>query len=162
MSDASPRDPSPVLLFDGGCNLCHGFVRWVVARDRRAEFRFAALQSHAARRVLESVSVAPESLPDSVVLVLPGQSPQVKSDAVLAVAARLGFPWSLTRCGRVLPRRLRNHIYDWVAARRYRWFGRHKQCLVPAPKLLSRFLDAAEFSGIGPQDPHPGGRGEIQ
>lgn len=147
MSSASPRDPSPVLLFDGVCNLCHGFVRWVVARDRRNEFQFASLQSRAARRVLESAGVAPGSLPDSVVLVLPGQPLRVKSDAVLEVTRLLGFPWSLTRCGRVLPRGVRDGLYDWVAAHRYRWFGRQATCPVPTPDLRRRFLDADEIPG---------------
>ena len=147
MSVALPGNASPVLLFDGVCNLCHGFVRWVVLRDRRGRFRFASLQSRAARQVLEAAGVPPGSLPDSVVLVLPGQPPRVKSDAILEVARLLEFPWSLARAGRVLPRWVRDSLYDWVAAHRYRWFGRQPTCLMPTPDLRRRFLDADEVPG---------------
>lgn len=156
MNNAASGAPSPVILFDGVCNLCHGFVRWVLARDHRNEFRFASLQSRAARSLLDSAGIPAGSVPDSVVLILRGRPPRVKSDAVLAIAARLGFPWSLARCGHVLPRGFRDHLYDWVAARRYQWFGHHEQCLVPAPELLGRFLDAAEPPGNGSPEPHRG------
>ncbi|MBL9173455.1 MAG: DUF393 domain-containing protein [Verrucomicrobiales bacterium] len=145
MSAASPGNASPILLFDGVCNLCHGFVRWVLAWDRRNTFRFASLQSVAARSALESAGVSPGSLPDSVVLLLPGEPPRVKSDAVLAVARILGFPWSLAGVGRVLPRTFRDRLYDWVAVHRYRWFGRRDTCLVPTTALRGRFLDADEI-----------------
>ena len=147
MSAAPSGASSPVILFDGVCKLCHGFVRWVLARDRRKEFRFASLQSCAARSLLESAGVPAGNLPDSVVLILRGQPPLVKSEAVLAIAAQLGFPWSWAACGRVLPRGLRDRLYDWVAAHRYRWFGRPTSCLLPTPELRGRFLDADESPG---------------
>lgn len=147
MSDVSPGDPSPVILFDGVCNLCHGFVRWVLARDHRKEFRFASLQSRAARSLLDSAGVPAGSLPDSVVLILHGQPPLVKSEAAFAIAARLGFPWSWAACGRLLPRGLRDRLYDWVAVHRYRWFGRSTSCLLPTRELRGRFLDADESPG---------------
>ena len=114
-----------------------------------------AAMSHAARRVLESVSVAPESLPDSVVSSFRAVAITVKSDAVLAVAARL-VPWSLTRCGRVSAKEAWNHIYDWSPPDDIDGSGGISSVRSPPPNCSSRFLDAAEFSGIGPQDPHPG------
>ena len=132
----------PVVLFDGVCNLCNASVRFILARDRRQVFRFAALQSRAARRALETAGAGPAGL-DSVVLV-DDRGVHTQSEAVLRIAARLGLPWSLLAAGRVLPRGVRDAIYASVARHRYRWFGRRDACPRPTPALRARFLDADE------------------
>jgi predicted DCC family thiol-disulfide oxidoreductase YuxK len=133
---------SPVLLYDGSCGLCQGSVQWLLRRDRRGVLRFAALQSKAAAGLLAAAgAIGP--LPDSVVL-LDGRGVHVKSAAALAVAGRLGLPWSLARVFWLVPRPLRDWVYDWVARNRYRWFGRKTECLLPTPALRARFLDLGE------------------
>jgi len=81
------------ILFDGVCNLCNGFVQFVIARDPHARFRFAALSSDAAKKLLENSSVR-ESIPDSMVLVQDGKV-YFRSDAPLRIARGLTFPWPL-------------------------------------------------------------------
>lgn len=131
--------PHPAILFDGVCNLCNGFVRFVIARDPGGRFQFGALQSAAARRILD-LHDAPEPLPDSLVLVEEGRI-YTRSSAALRVARRLTFPWPLTGLLLAVPRPLRDAVYEFVARRRYRWFGRRDQCMVPTPAIRSRFLD---------------------
>ena len=131
--------PSNVILFDGICNLCNGFVDFVIARDRAAHFAFASLQSEAARRVLSDVNVE-HPLPDSFVLVEDGRV-FARSDAALRIARRLGFPWGLAYPLMVVPRPLRDWAYDVVARNRYHWFGRRETCRVPTPDLRRRFLE---------------------
>ncbi len=126
-----------VLLFDGVCNLCNGFVRFVIARDPAGQFEFAPLQSDAARRLLQGVT---DPLPDSFVLVDNGQV-LIRSAAALRVARGLSFPWSLAYAFMAVPRPLRDWVYDFVASHRYRWFGRRDVCMVPTPELRSRFLN---------------------
>ncbi len=130
---------APVILFDGVCNLCNGFVRFVIARDPAARFRFAALQSDSARRLLARLDGL-GGIPDSVVLVDRGRV-YTRSSAALRIARGLPFPWSLARALIVVPRPLRDWVYDRVARHRYRWFGRKDVCMMPTPDSRARFLD---------------------
>ena len=128
-----------VVLFDGVCNLCNALVRFVIARDPNAHFQFAALTSDAAKRLLQAAG-ASSALPDSVVLVDEGRV-FIRSDAALRIARRLRFPWRLAYTLRIVPRGLRDRLYDLIVSRRYRWFGRRDSCLVPSPAIRKRFLD---------------------
>lgn len=127
-----------VVLFDGVCNLCNGYVRFVVKRDRRGRVHFAPLQSAAAAELLRGSGVDPQAL-DSIVLV-DGAGVHRRSDAVLRVARLLDGAWPLLAALRVLPRPLRDALYDVVARHRDRWFGRRDECMIPTPELRSRFL----------------------
>jgi predicted DCC family thiol-disulfide oxidoreductase YuxK len=132
------RQLSPVILFDGVCNLCNGLVSFVIARDPAGRFQFAALQSDAARQLLGALTtIAP--LPDSLVLVEDGRV-FTRSAAALRVARGLRFPWPLAYGLVVVPRPLRDWVYDLVARNRYRWFGRRDLCLIPTPDVRVRFL----------------------
>ncbi len=140
----------PVVLFDGVCNLCTGYVGFLIRRDPEGVFRFAPLQSSVGRRLLEDCGLDPDVM-DSVVLVEGGE-PSVKSDAVLRAAAHLGGAYRLLAPARFVPRRLRNAAYDVVASRRYDWFGRRDRCMMPTPDVESRFLAG------GPGDPPADGK----
>ena len=133
-----------VLLFDGVCNLCTAWVRFVVRRDPPpARFRFASLQSEAARRVLaahDRPAPAAQEAPESLVLIEGGRLYE-RSTAALRVLRGLGLPWSLLYVLIVVPRALRDGVYRWIARRRYAWFGRREECLVPTPELRGRFLE---------------------
>jgi predicted DCC family thiol-disulfide oxidoreductase YuxK len=126
-------------LFDGVCNLCNGFVQFVIERDPDGRFHFGALQSAAARRVLDQRDV-PSPLPDSVVLVEEGRV-FTGSTAALRIVRHLRFPWPLMAALLAIPRPLRDWIYAMVASRRYLWFGKREDCMVPTAALRSRFID---------------------
>ena len=128
-----------LVLFDGVCHLCNGFVQFVIARDPHGRFQFGALQSASARRVLE-LHNTPDPLPDTVVLVEDGKV-FTRSTAALRIARRLTFPWPLASAFLVVPRPLRDGIYALIARHRYGWFGRREHCMVPASALRSRFID---------------------
>lgn len=127
-----------VILFDGVCNLCNGFVQFVIRYDRREHFRLAALQSAAGRRALHHIHAANYRL-DSVVLIENGKI-YLRSTAALKILRRLGGLWPLAYAAILLPAFLRDAIYVVVAKNRYRWFGRQESCLVPTPALQRRFL----------------------
>jgi len=125
------------VLFDGVCNLCNGFVQFVIARDPAAHFRFGALSTPAAQDLLRAAGV--QTAPDSIVLVEDGRV-YFRSDAALRIARGLRFPWPLA-CGlAVVPRVIRDRVYDVIAAHRYKWFGRRDACMVPTPEMERRFL----------------------
>ena len=127
-----------VVLFDGVCNLCNGFVRFVIPRDPRGYFQFATLGSAAAARVLGERG-GPTPGADSLVLVEGGRA-YIRSAAALRIARRLRFPWSLAYGLTIVPRPLRDWIYDFVARNRYRWFGRRDACMLPGQATKDRFL----------------------
>ena len=156
----APRDP-PVILFDGVCNLCNASVQWVVERDPKGIFHLASLQSAAAREVLTEAdpSIHIDHLPDSIALV-DEDGIHTRSDAALRIARRLGLPYSLLWVTRLVPRALRDTVYRFVAANRYRWFGRRDTCMLPDPAYASRFLDAHEPRPI--LDPAAEGDEEVR
>ncbi len=135
----------PVILFDGVCNLCNSTVQWVIKRDKEGRFDFASLQSDVARRELGKVMDTKEidALPDSIVL-LDSDGVHVRSAAALRILRGLGSWFLLLRLGVVLPRPIRDAVYDMVARNRYRWFGRRDTCMIPTPDVAARFLDADE------------------
>lgn len=130
---------TPVLLFDGVCNLCNGWVQFVMAREREPRLVFAPLESEIGRELLAQVGLA-DGRPDSLVLIQDGQA-HVRSDAALRIVSQLRAPWSWMAAFRIVPSGLRDTIYDWVARNRYRWFGRKDECPIPTPAQRARFLD---------------------
>jgi predicted DCC family thiol-disulfide oxidoreductase YuxK len=114
-------------------------VRFVIQRDPDAHFRFAALSSDAAAKLLADSGVD-GVVPDSVVLIQDGRV-YFRSDVPLRIARGLTLPWTLLSVFRVVPRFLRDRLYDFIAARRYRWFGRRDICMVPTPEMKKRFLE---------------------
>lgn len=139
-SEEVKTDPQfPIVLFDGVCNLCNGSVQFIIKRDPKKQFRFASLQSPAGQALLDRFGLEAAKL-DSVVLV-EGDRCHVKSSAALQIAGRLGGGWPLLAGLRVIPRFLRDAVYDMIARRRYRWFGKAEACLIPSPALKERFLE---------------------
>ncbi len=128
-----------LVLFDGVCNLCNGVVQFVIARDPSNRFQFGALQSASAQRVLDLHDM-PDPLPGSIVLVEDGHV-FTRSTAALRIARHLAFPWPLASAFFIVPRSLRDWIYDLVARSRYRWFGKREHCMIPSPGVRSRFID---------------------
>ena len=123
------------MLFDGVCNLCNGAVRFILARDPAARFQFASLQSEAARRLLG------ENAPEETIVLREGGKIYSQSTAALRIARELRVPWPLLYAFIVVPRPLRDAIYDWVARHRYQWFGKREVCMVPMPEVRGRFLE---------------------
>jgi predicted DCC family thiol-disulfide oxidoreductase YuxK len=130
-----------VVLYDGGCGLCSRAVRFIATHDPAGRYRYAALGSEIAGEVLRGGRVAPQ-LPDSVVLVEADGTVRVESDAALAILRELRGPARHLARLRIVPRPLRDAVYRLIARTRYRIFGRHDACELPAPWLRDRFLDA--------------------
>lgn len=131
-----------LILFDGVCNLCNGFVQFVIRHDPAAKFQFAALQSAAGQAVLTAHGLDAAKLaaePESVLLELEGHL-YSHSDAVLRIARELGGPWRILLAGRLLPLAWRDAAYRFIARHRYRWFGQQDSCWMPTPDLEARFL----------------------
>ena len=127
-----------IVVFDGVCNFCNGWVRFVIRRDRQRLFRFAAAQTPVGRQLLDAHGLSADAL-ETIVLV-DGDRHYERSDAALRILEQLGGVWSMARILRFLPRALRDGCYDFFARRRYRLFGRSATCQLPEANVSDRFL----------------------
>ncbi len=127
-----------IILFDGVCNLCNGAINFVIKRDKKEIFKFAALQSEVGKSLLLRYKVDPSTV-DSIVLI-DRKEYYLKSSAALRISKHLSGFYPILYGFLVLPRFIRDAIYDYIAKNRYRWFGKKESCMVPTPELQSRFL----------------------
>jgi predicted DCC family thiol-disulfide oxidoreductase YuxK len=132
-----------VILFDGVCNLCNGFVRFVLKRDKSKTFKFASLQSKYGTTLSAHFNL-PITNPETIVL-YDGEKILTESDAVIKILSSLNGIWKSVIIFRILPRFSRNWAYRIVARNRYRVFGKKEQCMVPSEDVKDRFVDDEIF-----------------
>ncbi|MBL3656396.1 thiol-disulfide oxidoreductase DCC family protein [Fulvivirga sediminis] len=130
-----------IIFFDGVCNLCNGFVNYIIDRDTQKQFVFASLQSEQSKNILQNYDFDPSRL-SSVALLQSNGELLVKSDAALKILTKLGGGLKWLSVFYIFPSFMRNLFYDIIARYRYKWFGRKDQCRIPTPELKQRFLDA--------------------
>jgi predicted DCC family thiol-disulfide oxidoreductase YuxK len=138
MSERTNKTETPIILFDGECNLCDGTVQFILRHDAQKRFRFAALQSTAAQR-LAPEDTQTEGERRSVVLIEGGKIYR-KSTAALRIARHLDGLLPLLYAFIIVPRPIRDAVYSVIARNRYRWFGKKDACLLPTGELRQRFL----------------------
>lgn len=131
-------DEGPIIVFDGHCVLCSANARFVLRHDRRRRFRLAAAQSEAGQALQARFGLNRDSL--ETIVVIAGGRAITESDAVIAIAAGLGWPWRAAAVAKLVPRAVRDPLYRWVARNRYRWFGRRETCWAPGPGDAHRML----------------------
>ncbi len=134
----TPEHLPLTIFFDGECNLCSGSVQFVLKRDRKEEFRFASLQGETGQALLASLQF-PKDHFDSFIL-QEGDVIYTRSTAALTVVKHLGGAWSLLYALIVIPRFIRDGVYEFISRRRYKWFGKRETCWLPQPKWEKRFL----------------------
>lgn len=129
-----------IVLFDGVCNLCNSSVNFIIDRDPKARFKFAALQSEKGQELLSQILRTNESSFDSIVLIS-NNSVYIKSSAALRIARHLNGLWPILYSFMIIPKPLRDFVYDFIAKNRYKWFGKSDVCRIPTPDLQSRFIE---------------------
>ena len=128
-----------VIFFDGVCNLCNRSVQFVIKRDRAKKFRFASLQGKTAALTLPKLNISSAEA-DSFIL-LENDKVYTRSTAALRVLRELGGLWKLFYVFIIVPPFIRDGIYNFIARKRYKWFGKREECMIPTPELKERFLD---------------------
>lgn len=133
-----------VVLYDGVCGLCNQSVQFVLRHDRDDRFRFAALQSEFAQDLFRTKKLPDK--PETVYLLVRTHDDQeqllAKSDAGIRILCELGGPWRMAAGTlKLVPRPIRDWAYDWIAQRRYQWFGRYAACPLPSEENRGKFLD---------------------
>lgn len=129
---------SKLILFDGVCNLCNGFVQFVIKNDKKKLFKFGSLQSANSKSILLNLGV--EQNLKTVILIADGVA-YFKSDAALQILKQLKFPFKILYIFIIVPRFIRNWVYDFIAKNRYKFFGKKDTCMVPSQELKERFID---------------------
>lgn len=127
-----------LILFDGVCNVCNGFVAFILPRDHRNQFQFGSLQSPTVVEILRDYPNAPHDL-STVILIEDGEL-FTGSTAALRIARKLGGLWSLAYPLIILPTFLRDGCYNLIARHRYRLFGKRDACMIPKPEWKAKFV----------------------
>lgn len=128
-----------IIVFDGVCNFCNAWAIFVLKRDKRARYKFAAAQTPAGALILQGSSLSNDLL--TTIVLVDGDKRYEKSDAILRILSGLGGIWAGARLLQVIPQSLRDYVYTGFASRRYRWFGKSDNCSVPSPEWRERFLE---------------------
>ncbi|WP_342513727.1 thiol-disulfide oxidoreductase DCC family protein [Sporosarcina sp. FSL K6-1522] len=127
-----------IVLFDGDCNFCDSSVQFIIKRDPAAHFLFTSLQSTKGVELTKQYAI-PSNV-DSLVLIDNGKA-YTKSSAALRIAKKLDGLWHLLFLFILVPRKIRDGVYDYVATNRYKWFGKKEEaCMLPPPEIRKRFI----------------------
>ena len=134
-SDTSGR----ILLFDGVCNLCNGFVQFIIRRDQSGKIKFASLQSSAAKSLLQKFNLPAEKM--TTLVFISNKKYYLRSSAALHILKELGGAWKLFYGLMIIPRPVRDFFYNLISRNRYRIFGRRDECMVPRDDIRQRFIE---------------------
>jgi predicted DCC family thiol-disulfide oxidoreductase YuxK len=126
-----------IVIFDGVCNLCAHSVQFILRHESGPRFLFSPVQSAAGARILVAHGISPSDVA-SFVLVSEGKV-YTRSSAALRIARHFKGAWRLLRILWIVPKPLRDWLYDVVARNRYSWFGKSESCMLPSPALSERF-----------------------
>jgi predicted DCC family thiol-disulfide oxidoreductase YuxK len=137
-------ESNPIVLYDGVCGLCNRLVQFLLKRDSHDRFRFASLQSTLGQEILTRHGANPLDLDTFYVVLDYGQPSErllARSDGIVYALTTLGGVWKIAGVGKLLPKAIRDRLYNFVARHRYQVFGKHESCMLPEPKQRAKFLD---------------------
>ena len=131
-------DNTKIILFDGVCNLCNGFVIYIIKKDKKNKLQFAALQSTAGEILLSKFKI--DKVKTDSIIFVDGENYYERSSAALHIAKHLSGAFPLLYGFIIIPKFIRDGIYNWIARNRYKWFGKKESCMIPTKELQSKFL----------------------
>ena len=135
----NPYQWPEIVFFDGVCVLCNRSVDFLIRADRKKKLKYASLQAESSKAFLSSID--PQLLKEDSIIFYSYGKLLKKSVAVLKIVYILGFPYSLLMIIKIIPKKWRDYLYDYVAMHRFRWFGRHDACRIPDEKTRDRILE---------------------
>ena len=127
-----------IVLFDGVCNLCNSSVQFIIKHDKKKQFRFASLQGKFGQEFLKKSNLPADDF-NSFIL-LEDDKVYTRSTGALRMLKHLGRGWNLFYSFIIVPKFIRDAVYNWVARNRYKWFGKKDACMIPTPELKEKFL----------------------
>ena len=127
-----------VILFDGVCKLCNAWSNFIINHDHQHVFKLCSVQSPEGQKILKHFGLSTDSY--ETMLYVEGDTFYQQSDAFFQVIARLGYPWKAVCLLRIIPKPIRNWLYDRIALNRYRLFGKYDYCSLPTADHKARYL----------------------
>ena len=127
-----------ILFFDGVCNLCSGWVDFIIKFDTKNNIKFCALQSDVAKQILLKNSIDKSEM--HTVILLVNDVVYTKSTAAIKLLNELGGAWKLFNVFLLIPKFIRDFFYSIIAKNRYRFFGKRTSCYMPSDKDISKFI----------------------
>lgn len=127
-----------VVLFDGFCNLCNGFVNWVIDHDKSGKLKFASLQSEYGKNVIDQFHLREKYM--ETIVYLDDSKVYILSEAVLRILKQTGGIYASTYYLIIIPTFIRNWVYKLISNYRYSWFGKRNDCRVPTSEIIDRFV----------------------
>lgn len=127
-----------LILFDGVCNFCDVSIHKIIKADKDNLFVFASLQSNFGKEIIKHIGINPKI--DSIILYQPNIAYFTESDAALEIAKQLSGFYPLLQIGKIVPKTVRNKIYQYIAKNRYKWYGKKEECMIPSVEVRSKFL----------------------
>jgi predicted DCC family thiol-disulfide oxidoreductase YuxK len=131
-------DDKPIIIFDGYCAFCSGWVQFVLRHDVTGVYRLLPAQSVLGKALY--VHYGQNHMDYETNMLVAGGKAWLKSDGTIRMAQGLGFPWNMAVVLRIIPEQIRDRIYSWVARNRLKWFGERKSCFAPTGEFRHRFL----------------------
>jgi len=126
-----------IVFFDGECLLCNRTLLWIVRNEKSQKMVFAPLKGIQAQMLLEEY----DALPDSII-VHDGMNILTKSHAILHICKEMGGIWNIIHViMKIIPKGIRDILYDIIAKNRYVWFGTTQECLLKNGPHNNRCLD---------------------
>ncbi len=128
----------PIVLFDGVCNLCTGVVKFAIKRDKENVLHFASLQSEPAKLLMRKYGIDESQL--KTFIFIENDKVYTRSTAGLKLVKTFGGLWPLLYAFIIVPKPVRDGVYNFISKNRYRWFGKEESCMIPSPEIRARFL----------------------
>ena len=129
-----------IILFDGVCNLCNTSVNFVIKNDKKGVFRFAPIQTNFGESTLKKYHI--NTIDTDSIILIDKDKYYIKSTAALYIAKNLSGAYPLLFCFMLVPKFMRNWVYDFVAKNRYKWYGKKESCMIPTPELIDKFYSS--------------------
>lgn len=136
MEDISDKK---IVLFDGVCNLCSKSVQFILKRDKKQQFLFGSLQGVYGQEMLKKYQLPANEF--NSFMLIEGDKLYTKSSGALRMLRHLGGWWGLLYVFIIVPKFIRDGIYNWISKNRYKWFGKKNECWLPRPEWKARFLE---------------------
>jgi len=127
-----------IILFDGVCNFCNSSINFIIRHDKKNHFLFAPLQSAEGKELMESYNIDSSQL-DTMILIEDNKV-FYKSTAALLITKHLNRLYPMLYSGIIVPRFMRDKLYDYFAKKRYKWFGRRETCMIPDEEVRGKFI----------------------
>lgn len=128
----------PIILFDGVCNFCNGAVNFAIKHDKKGTIKFAPLQSAIGLQLLKQYNLPTDEMNSFVFI--DNNTAYTQSTAAIKVCGYLNGLWPMCKGFLIVPKFIRDGLYNWIAKNRYKWFGEKESCMIPTPDVRARFL----------------------